>query len=198
MELERFCIKFLASPETQIDPQEGIFINIFQEWIRLQSLPGVLLDVADYRHVPDGPGIMLITHEINYALDRADGELGLYAQRKRGESNSFKERIVDVVRATATFGKLLEADQRLEGSVKLNGGKFYWMSNDRLLAPNTDEAFAAVKPELEAALQEIYPNQQVNLSRVENDDRDRLCILVETEQPVDIGTLAQPVAAAVG
>jgi hypothetical protein len=198
VKLERFCLKFLARPETQIDPQESIFINIFQEWIRLQSLPGVLIDVADYRHVPDGPGIMLITHEINYALDRADGELGLYAQRKRGQSNSLKELILEVARATATFGKLLEADQRLEGSVKLNGGKFYWMSNDRLLAPNTEEAFAAVKPELEAALQELYPNQNVNLSRVENDERDRLCILVETEKPVDIGTLAQPATAAVG
>jgi len=72
------------------------------------------------------------------------------------------------------------------------------MSNDRLLAPNTDEAFAAVKPELEAALQELYPNQNVSLSRVENDERDRLCILVETENPVDIDTLAQPEPAAVG
>jgi hypothetical protein len=197
VELERFCLKFLARPETQVNPEESIFINIFQEWIRLHTLPGTLLDVADYRHVPDGPGIMLLTHEINYALDRGDGEFGLYAQRKRGQGATLKDRIIELARATAIFGKLLEADKRLEGSVKFNGGKFYWMSNDRLRAPNTDEAFAAIKPELEAALAELYPNQNVALSRVETDPRDRLSILVEAEQAVPIGTLAQPATAAV-
>ena len=52
MNIERFCVKFFARPETNLD--DAVFIEIFHEWIRLKTLPGILLDVADYRHVPFG------------------------------------------------------------------------------------------------------------------------------------------------
>ena len=40
-------------------------INLFHKWIKDQEPSQLLLDVADYSHVPDGPGIMLVGfHEI--------------------------------------------------------------------------------------------------------------------------------------
>ena len=30
-------------------------IPVFHRWIQEQALPGLLIDVADYRHVPEGP-----------------------------------------------------------------------------------------------------------------------------------------------
>ncbi|HEX9595476.1 MAG TPA: hypothetical protein VF982_01240, partial [Anaerolineales bacterium] len=71
MDIGRFCIKFFARPGYNID--DAIFIDIFHEWIRLKKLPGILLDVADYRHVPEGPGVMLLTHDINFAMDYSEG-----------------------------------------------------------------------------------------------------------------------------
>lgn len=188
MDLERFCIKFLARPETNIDA--ATLIEVFQEWIRVQKLKGTLIDVADYSHVPNGPGVMLITHEVNYAMDRGNGELGLYAQRKLGEGETHKERILDLARATATFGALLESDSRVGGKLSLEGGKFLYMSNDRLMAPNNEETFAALKPDLEAAAAELYPGQRVSITRLENDPRDRLTVAIGVAQPVDIRTLA--------
>ncbi|ASC72390.1 hypothetical protein XM38_033470 [Halomicronema hongdechloris C2206] len=122
MTLDRFCVKFPAQPQASVD--EAAFIPIFHEWIRDRTLAGTLLDVADYRHVPDGPGIMLITHEINYAMDRDRGELGLYAQRKLGPGATHQERLLHLLRQTAIFGSRLEADRRVAGSLKLQGGKF--------------------------------------------------------------------------
>ena len=49
MTIERFCVKFLAQREADLD--DAVFIDIFHEWVRLKKLGGILLDVADYRHV---------------------------------------------------------------------------------------------------------------------------------------------------
>lgn len=187
--MDRFCIKFLARPETNLD--EAVLIPIFHEWIRLQKLKGTLIDVADYSHVPNGPGIMLITHEINYALDHANGEFGLQAQRKVGTEESLVDKIVDLARTTATFGTLLESDQRVTGKLSLEGRKFLYMSNDRLQAPNTEAGFTALKPELEAAAAQLYPGQSISISRLDTDPRDRLTVVVETEQSINLSSLAQ-------
>jgi hypothetical protein len=180
MNLQRFCVKFYARPGATIE--EGIFIEVFHEWIRYQKLAGVLIDVADYRHVPNGPGVMLITHDINFSMEHTDGRFGLLAQRKLGQGRDHVARLVDLVRSTAAFGALLESDWRIKGKLNLEGGLFHYMSNDRLLAPNTTESFAAVQPDLTAAAALIYPGQNVSITRLENDPRDRLTIAVEANR----------------
>ena len=192
MDLNRFCIKFFARPDADVDP--ALFIEIFHEWIRLKKLKGVLIDVADYRHVTNGPGIMLISHETNYAMDQHNGQLGVYAQRKLGEGETHKDRIVDLARAAAQFGSLLEADARVAGKITIEGGKFHYMANDRLHAPNTDETFAEIQADLTSAAAELYPGQTVSVTRLENDPRDRLTAVIETQQqPLEIKALI-PVA----
>jgi len=189
MTLERFCLKFFTRPETDIDDE--IFIEIFHEWIRLRKLPGVLIDVADYRHVPEGPGIMLITHEINYAMDDGANAFGLLAQRKVGYADSQQGKILELIQGTLTFAGLLEADPRVAGRLRFEAGNFQFISNDRLSLPNSDEGFNAFKAELEAAVAVIYPGQTVSLSRVENDPRERLTITVDTGNSIDIAVLLE-------
>lgn len=186
MVVERFCLKFHAHPG-QVD--EAAFIPIFHEWIRLKTIPGALIDVADYRHVPEGPGIMLISHEINYAMEHGGGKFGLSAQRKLGSGATHEERIVDLAKRLALFGSLLEADGRLEGQLRLEGGTFTYVANDRLQLPNTNEAFAALKPELEAAGSKLYGGSPVTVTRVENDPRDRLSAVVEAPGTMEISSL---------
>jgi hypothetical protein len=191
VDLQRFCLKFPAKQAQLEDQDETNLVYIFQEWIRDRALDGVLLDIADYRHVPEGPGVMLITHEINYAMDKGNGQLGLYAQRKVGESASHKEAILALVQAVAKFGKLLQADERMKGKISLEGGKFLYMSNDRLHAPNNEETFNALKPDLEAAARHLYPGKTVTVTRIENDPRDPLTVMVDTSESLDLPTLAQ-------
>ena len=186
MDLERFCLKFFVR-ETDID--ETTFIPIFHDWIRQKTLPGTLLDVADYRHVPDGPGIMLIAYETNYAMEHIDGQFGLSGQHKLGEGNTNKERILDLAKRMASFGDLLESDERVAGKIKFEGNKFLYRANDRLKAPNTDETYAALKPDLADAAESLYPGKSVSITRVDNDPRSRLEILVEVADAVDISSL---------
>ena len=44
-------------------------IPVFHRWIQEGACEELLIDVADYRHVPAGPGVVLIGHEANYSLD---------------------------------------------------------------------------------------------------------------------------------
>jgi hypothetical protein len=187
MEIERTCVKFFARPGEAVD--DGLFIDIFHEWFRTKTLDGLLLDVADYRHVPNGPGVMLLTHDINYAMDYDHGRFGLLAQRKRGQGQTPFQRILELVGGAITFGATLEKEPRLGGKLQLEGGAFHYMSNDRLLAPNTAAAFEALKADLAAAVEVIYPGRQVSLRRVENDPRDRLTIAVDTGTAISLSAL---------
>jgi hypothetical protein len=192
MDLDRFCVKFFARPGAELD--EAVFTDIFHEWIRHKKLGGTLIDVADYRHVPEGPGIMLITHEINFAMDHADGRLGFLAQRKLGHGRNHQERILELIQAATTFGALLEADPRVAGKLSLEGGMFHFMANDRLLAPNTEASFAILKPDLAAVAAIIYPGYPgVSITRLENDPRDRLTIAVEMGS-LDMSVLTETAA----
>ncbi|MEM7343125.1 MAG: hypothetical protein AAF485_02695, partial [Chloroflexota bacterium] len=160
---------------------DAIFIEIFHDWIRHNTLPGVLLDVADYRHVPHASAIILFTHDTNFAIDYAGGRFGLLAQRKRGAGLDHQERILNLIQATAYFGTLLEADHRLAGKLQFDGGTFHYISNDRLQQPNTAPAFSALQADLQGVSSIIYPQQSALVTRLVNDPRERLTTIVETE-----------------
>jgi hypothetical protein len=187
MDVERFCLKFLAREGT-VD--EASFIPIFHDWIRLNSLPGPLIDVADYRHVPDGPGIMLISHDINYAMEHGGGQFGLSAQRKLGQEATHQERIVSLARRLGRFATLLESDSRLAKTFSLEGGRFLYIANDRLRLPNTAEAFAAIQADLAAAAATHYGPHPVSVIRLENDPRERLTAVVAAAEPMPLASLA--------
>jgi hypothetical protein len=118
-------------------------IPVFHQWIRDSVCPEMLIDVADYRHVSAGPGIMLIGHEANYSLDNRENRLGLLYNRKAPLDGTFQTRLGQACRAT------LEACDRLEGKLKFDRNKLEVFINDRLLAPNTEETWQALRPELE-------------------------------------------------
>lgn len=194
MSLDRFTVKFFVKAGYSVD--EALFIDIFHEWIRFGALDGILLDVADYRHVPYGPGVMLITHDINFAMDHGDGRFGLLAQRKRGRVGTQAKKIVDLLRQTVEFADLLENDWRIDGGLHFEAGAFAFASNDRLLAPNTPEAYAGLLPEVQAVAGTLYPGQNVAVSRVENDPRQPLTMWVDSGVSQPLAELAEKVGVA--
>ena len=81
MEPHRIAVKlYLENPEG-IDPEE--LVPVFHRFIREDLVGGIPIDVARYGHVSDGPGIMIIGHQLDHALDLGDGRAGLSTTRKR-------------------------------------------------------------------------------------------------------------------
>ena len=54
MELQYLVAKIYVDGDLKIDPAS--VVNVFHRWVAAQSLPGMLVDVAELLHVPAGPG----------------------------------------------------------------------------------------------------------------------------------------------
>ena len=60
----------------------SLIIPVFHRWIQTHKVPELLLDVADYRHVPEGPGVILVAHEAIYGIDQVGNRNGLLYNRR--------------------------------------------------------------------------------------------------------------------
>src|SRR5574341_1225000 len=101
----RISIKFFIPEAPPIDPAQ--LVPVFQRWIQRRSVKGILIDVADYKHVPQGPGVILIGHEGDCGFDLKDDRPGLLYTRKRDLPGELK----DILRTA--FRPALEAAQKL-------------------------------------------------------------------------------------
>jgi hypothetical protein len=105
--LHRLSLKIFArGPRDGIDPPE--LVPIFHRWIQTQAVDGLLIDVADYAHLPEGPGAVLIAHEGNYAFDGGRGRPGLQYSRKQPIEGPHSARLGAICRILLKAARLLE------------------------------------------------------------------------------------------
>jgi hypothetical protein len=187
MNIQHLNIKFyLENPETINLAEYG---PVFNTWIQNQRLDELLIDVADYLHVHNGPGIMLIGHEADYSLDNRAGRLGLLYNRKEQLGGITPEKLAQAVRANLTVAQILEK----ENGLKFNAQAVQVIVNDRLLVPNTVETFEALEPELKAFFERLYDGADYALTH-DPDPRQRFTVNVKTEAPFDVDGLLKNLA----
>ncbi len=186
MDLHKFGIKFFAADADGIDILK--LIPVYHRWIQQNALDDLLIDVADYSHVPGGPGVMLIAHEGNYALDETGHERGVAYYSKHRLAGELPERLAQVARKALRAAELMRRDAELGGAVKVPGNRLQFFANDRLVAPNTEAAHAAIEPALRAFLDRLYEGAPYALSR-ESDPKERLSVRVHAEGEVALETL---------
>ena len=147
MQATKFQVKVYAKTG-QIDLEK--LVPVFHEWIRSKRISDeLLIDVADYAHVPQGPGVVLIGHESDYYLDVADDRPGLLYSRKRGFEGDFQAGIDDTFQRALRACQLLEAESSLD--LEFSTDEVLFRVQDRLNAPNEDATYEAYRPALEQA-----------------------------------------------
>ncbi|HWF39366.1 MAG TPA: hypothetical protein VG322_12650 [Candidatus Acidoferrales bacterium] len=161
MTLQHVNVKLLLENPAQVDLEP--LITIFHEWIQKQVFDEMLLDVADYRHVPGGPGVMVIGLQADYSVDDTDHLLGVRYNRKAGFDGSNADRLAQAARAALTACVKLEQEPRMGGKLKFNGQDIELFINDRLLAPNTDASRAAADAELQAFANKLFSGADYSL-----------------------------------
>jgi len=186
MDLHKFGIKFFAARSEQIDVLK--LIPIYHRWIQQDLLEDLLIDVADYSHVPGGPGVMLIAHEGNYALDESGHERGVLYYSKQRLAGELPERLAQVAGKALKAAQLMGADAELQGALELPGNQLQFFANDRLIAPNTDAAYAELEPALRQFLERLYAGAPYTLSR-EPEPKERLSVRVQAEGEAALETL---------
>lgn len=136
-------IPFVSAEALDLD----IFIPIFHEWIREHRITEeLLIDVADYRHVPNGPGVMLIANEAHYAIDSDGGVVGLVYSRRRDELSDADTAFRLALSRAASAARHIEKEARLGGNFKFDTSAIEVRVLSRLAAPNTEETRAALAP----------------------------------------------------
>ena len=174
MELQRIGIKLFVESSAPVPVRE--FIPIFHTWIQKQAIEDhLLIDVHNYSHIHNGPGILLVAAEGNFSMDMADGRMGLLYYRKTPGNG-----LIPVLKTALEACKLLESEPTLAGRFRFRTDEMLLVANDRLLAPNNDQAFAELKPELTAALKTVLPEKKYTFTRSSVNPKDRLAVRVQS------------------
>jgi hypothetical protein len=188
----KYDLKLFLDEASRVALEE--FIPVFHRWIQDQVLEELLIDVADYRHVHHGPGVALIAHDAHYAIDMAEGRLGLlYSRRRethasRSALHSVEDRLASVFQCTLTACQQLEAELALDGQCRFRGDGLLLRCNDRLHAANTAEAYNDLRQHLVPLLARLYPGQPVEVEHVGAPTALLTVAIRATENP-SVGTL---------
>lgn len=180
-DLVKLDLKVLASSESAAAPEE--FIPVFHRWITERVLPELLIDVADYSHVHEGPGVLLVGHDAIYAYDESRGEPGLLYSRRRETApetagiRTLDERLESLLLCAFRACDQIEAEPQLDGRVAFDRHRIELRVNDRLV-PRDDETASALGEALRRALAEAGVADDrgpVGVQRV-GEARDRLTL----------------------
>ncbi|HEX2932806.1 MAG TPA: hypothetical protein VHV54_23955 [Candidatus Binatia bacterium] len=186
MELQKLNVKIFAEPPHRAALAD--FIDVFHGWI--QATDGIYHDVADYTHMQDGAGVLLVADDANVSIDESENRRGLLFSQKRPLKGSNHEKLVTVVRAALENCCRLEEEPRLKGSIKFTGNELSVAINDRLRAPNTEETFNELRADIAAVAERLFPGAAFSVDRVP-DPRKRFAITLRTSRNFDIRTLLE-------
>jgi hypothetical protein len=186
-DVQHLNVKIFAR-EGEIDLAAAV--PIFHRWIQDGAQEELLVDVADYRHVPEGPGVLLIAHQANYSLDLAEGRLGLLYNRKSVIDGDTQAKLRQAFGAALAACRTLEAETPFHGRLEFDAGDCEILINDRDLAPNTPETWDALRPELERFFGTLYGSQPFRLER-RGEPRERFRVGVRTDAPLAAAAAAE-------
>ncbi len=188
IDLQHVNVKLLLknSQDLDLDP----VIPVFHSWIQGQVCDELLLDVADYRHVHGGPGVVLIGHEADYSVDNTDGRLGVRYNRKATLGGGNQDRLAQAALAVISACQRLQQDTRLNGELRFNGQDIEIFVNDRLLAPNSEAIREALSAEFQAFSERLFGETEYSLS-FGDDPRRLLGVSLRSSQPASVEDLLQ-------
>jgi len=193
MNAHKLQLKIYATPESAKALSVEAFIPVFHRWIKNHTLPELVIDVANYAHVPEGPGVVLIGHGTDYFIDEGEGRLGLLHSRKRSGP---AEGLEDLARRTLHAASLLERDLMLTGKLRFATNELLLRVNDRLAAPNDDATFEARKAEIAAFAERIFAGK-VALARV-GGPKDLFGVRITSPESAPLATLLERAGGAPG
>jgi len=191
----RTQVKFFLDTSNPIDG--ALFTGVFQRWIQDNALDELLIDVADYRHVFQGPGTVLIGHYSDYTIDNRDGRIGLLYTRKRQTTEDVAEQLRTSLQRTLKAAELLEDEPVFKPALKFNISEIEVRFVDRLNFQNNSATFETIKDDVTAVLSEFYGAHALQIEQVQGDPRDLFALKVSADSAVRLVDLKEAVKSGV-
>ena len=184
MTFEHVNVKlFVQTPEKHLDDVLEPLVPVFHRWIQERAFGELLLDVADYRHVYAGPGVILIGNDGDYAIDNTGNQLGVLYNRKSAFSGTNQDRLKQSAKAALGAYEKMQSEPSLRGKFAFDGKKIQLIFNDRFLSPNAAETKSAFEPELNAFCAKLFGGAAYTAT-YESDSRKRFGVTLEPAQPI--------------
>ncbi len=179
-------------------------IPVFHRWIQSTRLDELAIDVADYSHVPVGPGVLLICHDAHYAFDCGPDGPGLLYSRRRETRPSLLgigdpvERWLSAIERALVACVELEREPDLAGRLTFPGNRLLLRVNDRLAATNVVTDRERLTAQLDEVARTLFPSG-AKLEIADDDPRARPgWLLLAGESPGASGLLERVTSARAG
>jgi hypothetical protein len=130
-------------------------VPAFHRFIREDAVGGIPIDVARYAHVVNGPGVMIVGHQLDFAIDMAEGRPGLSVTRKRDAQGGLADQVRELTAWAARLSLLLQDDDAVGAAARVGTGEVLVTILDRYEAPNDDETLVRAEPALREALEGV-------------------------------------------
>ena len=180
-------VKYFVEDSSAVRVEE--LIPVFHRWIRESVLEDeLLIDVANYAHVPKGPGVMLICNLGQYGLDLRHGRPGLRYRRRRVAYGNPRDQLAGTFRSAIRAAILLEDEPTLEGRYRFRTDEVQFVIYDRLLAPSAPGTLEAVRPLLDSFLRNLYQDQAISLE-LTSQSNEPFAVRIATPEAPPLPTL---------
>lgn len=176
---------FLENP-AEAETEE--WFKVLNEWI--PDSPEVFLDVADYKHVSDGPVLVLVGHYLNLSLDGNGRRLGLLLDYKQPMDGTNPEKLKSTLLTLLKAAQRLQAEPGLHHKPRFKASELQLIVNSRAVAPNTPATLEAAKPDLVKVLSAAYGEGGFSLDH-DADPRVRFSVQARSKAPIALDELVQ-------
>jgi len=186
MEIQRINVKLFTDVGKKIalDP----FLDIFARWREDAAHPSRWIDLADYGHVPKGPGVMMIGKQGNLGLDLANPGPGILYANKAGLVGTTEDRLMETFRRCLALTEALTAEAEYPKDLSPKPGFWELTFNDRLETPNTDATDRLLRPSIEATIEKLLGSDHTLIR--ETDPKRRYGFVIEAEEVHTLEALA--------
>ncbi len=148
----RSTVKIFFADGIVVDPP--LMVALFHDWIRNKIVEGMLIDVADYKHVHEGPAIVLVGHDVDYTVDLSEARPGLVVTRKHPTPSDLTEDIRQGVRRVLAAARALQ--RKADPPVRFRTDELRVQLIDRLRFPQSADAAEAVRGAIEPLFAKLF------------------------------------------
>jgi len=182
MKPARLSVRF---PALDVPEDLSPAIEVLHRFIQRGSVEGLVLDVADYRHVPRGPGVVLVGHDVDYGFSHD----ALTVLRKRHADDDAATQFRDALRMGLGALDALGYDGAFEATY--DPTTLQVTAIDRRLGATSDVA-AALQAELGPVVAELHGGDATVIAVVPADPREAPTVTVNagsSDGPTLLGRL---------
>ena len=141
----------------------------------IENSPQVFVDIADYKHVPEGPVILLVGVNADVGYDSHGGELGLSYNQKQIIEGTNQQKLKSTFSSLISIYSKMHEYSGFSTPPVVDLSKITFILNDRALAPNSEKIFESVSGDIKSFFTELLGEDSFQVKHA-GSEKERLTV----------------------